>query len=58
MRVKPEDVLRRVRDDRLERVAVVTGMPRMGVPPNEAYREARAELEAKIAAARKAGTSW
>lgn len=50
VRVKPDEVLRRVRDDRLEQVATVTGMPRMGVPPNDAYRQARADLEARNAA--------
>jgi hypothetical protein len=54
VRVKPQDVLQRIRDDRLEQVAPVTGLPRYGVPPNEAYRAARAELEA-MNAARKAG---
>lgn len=54
VRVTAADILQRVRDDRMA-AAHPGGMPRMGVPPNEAYRQARAELEARLAAATGAG---
>jgi hypothetical protein len=54
VRVKPGDVLRRVRDDRLVAVQPGGRMPRYGVPPNDEYRAAREALERRIETRRRA----
>lgn len=51
VRITAGDILKRVRDDRASTAAHLVPS-RYGVPPNEAYRQARADLEARVAAAK------